>query len=361
MSGLTNLLFLVETNSVKLKQQTTDMPRLTRQIVIAVSLAFVFCILVGRELTVNAEDPAASAKSGDRVVAKVIDLWPNTPPHWAGTAEKEHDTTTSNGDLIAGKPVIRLGYVSKPQLHFYQADAFPGPMKNPNADTIVLICPGGGYSILAWDLEGTEIASRFNSLGVSAGVVKYRVPTRQSDEAWLAPVQDIQRAVSQIRSMAMSEGTSNTRVGLVGFSAGGNAAARVATAAGKRFYAPVDAIDEASCQVDFAGLVYPWLMVDDPASGKGFNAESTNRQGIISDLTITSSTPPMFFAHAIDDRISCYNSIQLFSVLKSSGVPAELHVFASGGHGFGARDKELPAAIWPEQMVRWLSVEGSGK
>jgi len=282
-----------------------------------------------------------------QTAAKVIDLWPDAPPAWVGTKEPERDTSGNSGQLVAGKSVIRLGHVAKPQLHVYQVDS-----NSPFAATMVLICPGGGYTILAWDLEGTEIAERFNSLGYSAAVVKYRVPTSQTDQAWLPPVQDIQRAISTLRSEVKGEQPVYQRFGVVGFSAGGNAAARVASAAGKRFYEPADGMDQASCKVDFAGLVYPWLMVADATKPRN---ERNTPAGIIPDLAINASTPPMFFAHAIDDPISCRNSTELFSVLQSKGVPAELHIFASGGHGFGARDENLPIANWPQQMATWLS------
>lgn len=316
---------------------------------------FVLCFLFSGGLKSLADEPNASPAAIDISSSKVIDLWPDGPPQWDGTDQQERDTTDAKGGMIAGEAIIRLGHVSKPQLHLYSPPVESAA--NAQADTIILICPGGGYSILAWDLEGTEIAQRFNSMGYSAAVVKYRVPTRQSEEPWLAPVQDIQRAISQLRTMAKNDGKRDLRVGLVGFSAGGNAAARTATAGGKRFYEPIDRIDEASCEVDFAGLVYPWLMVENPSVSKpNSNDGKAGSMGIIPDLTITASTPPMFFAHAIDDRISCRNSIELFSALQANDIPAELHVFASGGHGFGARDQALPAANWPEQMARWLTV-----
>jgi acetyl esterase/lipase len=273
------------------------------------------------------------------------DLWPNEPPAWAGTSEEERDTSGPDGGKVAGKPVIRLGHVAKPQLHLY-----PASENAAHAKTMVLICPGGGYSILAWDLEGTEIASQFNSLGFSAAVLKYRVPTRQMDQAWLPPVQDVQRAISMIRSMPTIQGQPFDRVGLVGFSAGANAASRASAAGSKRFYDPIDKIDEASCQPDFAGLIYPWLMIESPAKVKPGQANL----GILPELVIDSATPPIFLAHAIDDPISCKNSVELFSRLHEQGVSAELHVYAGGGHGFGARDKEVAAANWPEQMAKWL-------
>jgi len=289
---------------------------------------------------------------------RVINLWPQTPPAWNAPTESERDTSGPDGRDVAGKPVIRLGNVTTPQLHLYELT------DQPTVDnTTILICPGGGYSILAWDLEGTEIAKRFNSLGYSAAVVKYRVPTGNADQPWVAPVQDIQRAVSHVRSSLskMTNSEEIARVGLVGFSAGGNAAARVAAANGVRTYATIDEIDRASCKVDFAGLVYPWLMIANPEQPETSPSRKTTPQGIIPDLAITDKTPPMFFAHAIDDQVSWRNSFELFSALRASGVMAELHVYANGGHGFGARDADLPVAMWPEQMATWLRVVMAGQ
>ena len=189
--------------------------------------------------------------------------------------QPEQDTSGPDGRTVAEKPVIRLGFVSQPELHVYR------PKGNPS-DTAVLICPGGGYSILAWDLEGTEIAQWLQGIGVTAIVVKYRVPTRTSEPKWLAPVQDIQRSVSLVRSGAI-EGVSPKRIGVLGFSAGGNASARVATAA-QRHYELIDAHDEASATPDFAVLVYPaWLVRGD------------DETKLIEELEVTKDSPPMFF------------------------------------------------------------------
>lgn len=291
---------------------------------------------------------AATAKGADSEAsqATVVELWPSAAPAWPGTTEPERDTSGPDGGKVADRAVIRLGHVAKPQLHVYPAAA-----DATHASTMVIVCPGGGYSILAWDLEGTEIAEELNSLGFSAAIVKYRVPTRQMERAWMPPVQDIQRAVSLLRNGKIESGQVFDRIGVVGFSAGGNAAARVAAAAGKRFYEPVDQADEAGCQVDFAGLVYPWLMIKDE-DPKGGDDES--RLGIIPELQINSATPPMFLAHAMNDPISCRNSLELFSALQLHKVVAELHIFSGGGHGFGARDKAIAAANWPEHFAKWL-------
>ncbi len=138
---------------------------------------------------------------------------------------------------------------------------------------------------------------------------------------------------------------------MIGFSAGGNAAARVATAQ-QRWYEPIDKIDESSAAVDFVGLIYPWLMVESKPSTPD---QSTPSLGIIPELTVNEDSPAIFFAHAVDDPISCRNSLELFAKAHERRVPSELHIFGSGGHGFGARDPQVVAASWPELMDKWLT------
>jgi endo-1,4-beta-xylanase len=268
----------------------------------------------------------------------VVPIWPDSPPRWDVPDQAERDTSGLDGRSVADKQVIRLGFVSKPELHVYQ------PKKNAS-DTAILVCPGGGYSILAWDLEGTEIAEWLQGIGVTAIVVKYRVPTRSSEIKWLAPVQDIQRSISLVRSGAIG-GVSAKRIGVLGFSAGGNASGRVATAS-KRHYDKFDKHDQASPQPDFAVLVYPaWLVKeDDPTK-------------LIDEIKVTEDSPPMFFAHAADDRINCMSSVTLFGELKRNGVASSLHVFASGGHGFGGRVAGQPTDAWRDLCATWMRSQG---
>ncbi|TWU01304.1 alpha/beta hydrolase [Stieleria varia] len=267
---------------------------------------------------------------------KTVPVWSGNMPAWTAPTEPEQDTSGPNGRDVAGKSVIRLGNVSKPELHLYP---FPG------SENTVIVNPGGGYSILAWDLEGTEIAQWLQSIGVSAVVLKYRVPTRNEEKNWLPPVQDIQRSVSLLRSGAI-DGFQPKRIGVLGFSAGGNASARAATAT-QRHYEPIDAHDQASAKPDFAVLVYPaWL------------ADKEDESKLIEDLTVSPETPPMFFAHAGNDRISCMSSVTLFTTLRANKVPAELHVFANGGHGFGARDTGESKDHWPALCESWMRDNG---
>ncbi len=265
-------------------------------------------------------------------------LWPGDIPGPASQVDgEERDTSGAEGRLVAGKPVVRLGHVSRPQAHVF----LPSPEK-ANGSAVV-ICPGGGFSILAWDLEGLEVAEWLNEQGTAAVVLKYRVPTgRHGDPGkWQGPVMDAQRALSLTRANAEAWKIDPARVGILGFSAGGETAARAALAKGERLYEGVDLTDAAPCSADFAVLVYPAGMVD--GEGK-----------LKAEIQVDSETPPMFFVHAADDRVSCESSVELFLALKRAKVPAELHVFATGGHGYGLRPTEDDVTRWPLRAARWL-------
>lgn len=276
--------------------------------------------------------------SVDAARPQVIDLWPGEIPGPAAVTDgPERDFTKSDDRLIAGRRIIKLGNVSKPQAYVYR----PTPGKaNRSA---VVICPGGGFSILAWDLEGTEVAEWFNELGFTAVVLKYRVPTRQHGDpgTWEGPVMDTQRALSITRAYAADWKIDPKKVGVLGFSAGGVTAALAAVKKGERLYKPSDKTDEASCAADFAMLIYPGGTVEKDGTLKA-------------EYSIDKETPPMFFVHAADDRVTCLSSVALFTSLQNSGVFAELHVYASGGHGYGLRLTDFPVTHWPKRAEAWL-------
>ncbi|MEM6978079.1 MAG: alpha/beta hydrolase, partial [Planctomycetota bacterium] len=236
---------------------------------------------------------------------RVVRIWPNEPPPWDAPVEPEFDQTQPGDREQAGGRVTRLTNVSTPELHVYPATDSAG---NPS-QTAVIICPGGGFNILAWDLEGTEIATQFRNGGVTAMVLKYRVPTRKRDDPWTPVIQDIQRSMALVRSGEITQSEIKT-VGLLGFSAGGNAVARTATSTGPT-YSPIDQVDQSHLPPDFACLVYPaWLSdEDDP-----FRL----REGI----DVTEKTCPMFFAHAEDDPHFVMNSVTMFTHLHQAGVPS---------------------------------------
>ncbi|TWT80075.1 Acetylxylan esterase precursor [Planctomycetes bacterium CA13] len=283
----------------------------------------------------NVQNVLAESPANVTQADSVIQVWPEQPPTWTAPSESQRDTSTPESRQVGGKDVVRLGYVSTPEMHVYHAK------NTEKSETVIVVCPGGGYSILAWDLEGTEIAEFLREIGVTTVVLKYRVPTREESQSWKAPVQDIQRTISMIRSGAVA-GLEPKRVGVLGFSAGGNASARAATAT-ERFYSPIDSNDSAGFSPDFAVLVYPaWLV------------EKENPTKLLDEIRVTESTPPIFFAHARDDRIDCLNSVTMFSELQKYKQNASLHVFAQGGHGFGARPVGNATDAWPELLENWM-------
>jgi acetyl esterase/lipase len=265
-----------------------------------------------------------------------IDVWPGKAPgemKEIGPEEFRPPQPNQKGD------VKRLTNVSQPALTVFQ------PAEGKRNGTGVVICPGGGYSILAWDLEGTEVAEWLNTLGVTAFVLKYRVPRRDGDTANKLPLMDGQRAVSVIRSKASDYGLDPRRIGILGFSAGGNLAAGVCLRCGERQYDKVDATDEVSCRPDFGVFAYTAYLVDNDGKLKP-------------EYQPTKDSPPMFFAHALDDRVTPDSSIALTRALKAVGVKAELHVYDSGGHGFGLRNSEFPVHTWPARCADWLEHRG---
>jgi acetyl esterase/lipase len=211
----------------------------------------------------------------------------------------------------------------------------------------VAICPGGGFSILAWDLEGTEVARWFTDRGFVAAVVKYRVPTREAGESgrWIGPVMDTQRALSLLRHRSKELGIDPRSVGVLGFSAGGATAAIAATRAGERLYPPIDSVDVAGCEASFAVLVYTGGLVDDAGTLRDF-------------VRVTDKAPPTFLVHAADDRVTPIASTALFNALERQGVPAELHVFSRGGHGYGMRETDIPVTRWGTLLEAWLKDRG---
>ena len=257
----------------------------------------------------------------------VWDLWPGTPPGDIGDIGPEHDTTADDGRLVAGRRVTRLTNVSKPLLSIYP------PASDLDTGTAVIIAPGGGHRILAYDLEGTEVAAWLNSIGVTAILLKYRVPARDSKKPWLAAAQDGQRAVSLVRGRASEIGVDPDQIGIIGFSAGGTPV-RYSALLKERLYDPVDAYDKLPFRPNFAAPIY---------SG-----------GIPDGATITKDCPPFFMVITHDDRERSIAVAELYVALKKADVSAELHIYESGGHGYGLRPTELPVSRWPERMEEWM-------
>jgi acetyl esterase/lipase len=271
----------------------------------------------------------------------VLNVWPGPPPGETKTLPPEADQTKDTDKLIAGRRIIKLGNVSTPQLAVYR----PAPDKDTGAS--VIICPGGGFNILAYDLEGTEVADWLNTIGVTGIVLKYRVPARDPAKRWLAAVQDAQRSVSLVRSKAAEWGLDPHRIGILGFSAGGATAALTSLGYNQRQYPAVDARDEVSSRPDFSLIIYPGGFVE-PGKTK-----------LSADITVPRDAPPMFFVQAFDDHVSVHNTFELASELKRAGGSAEVHVYDTGGHGYGLRlVLELPVTSWSKRAEEWLARRG---
>jgi acetyl esterase/lipase len=263
-------------------------------------------------------------------------LWPHGAPGTASNAPSEVDITSAKDNLVAGKPLIRLGNVSVPTLTVYAP-------KGKNTGAAVVVFPGGAYHVLAIDLEGTEVCDWLNSVGITCVLVKYRVPDSGPYPKSAAALQDAQRAVGIVRSHASEWHIDLNRIGVLGFSAGAHLAAALSTHFEQRLYDPVDEADEVSCRPDFAVIVYP-----------GYLALAEQNFAPNSDIHVTSQTPPSFIVQAEDDPVHVENSTVYFLALKNAKVPAEMHIYASGGHGYGLRRTELPVTVWPKLVETWL-------
>lgn len=267
----------------------------------------------------------------------VYELWPGEVPGEKGDVGAE---TAVQG--TGAKPVLRISNVTKPTLTVYK------PAADKDTGAAVLICPGGGYQILAWDLEGVEVAEWLNTLGVTGIVMKYRTPRRKNLPKHQAPLQDAQRALSLIRSRAKEWKIDPDRLGILGFSAGGHLSATTSTNSDRRSYTAVDDADKLSCRPDFTILVYPAYLTGDKKGSKTLAPE----------LRIDKNTPPMFLAHAYNDPWTAADTARLFIALKEANVPAELHIYNSGGHGFGLRPTDDTSSTWPKRCEEWLRIRG---
>lgn len=267
--------------------------------------------------------------------AAVVKLWPGKAPGEAKDVGPEKNIEPKAGQM----EVKRLTNVSEPAISIY-----PAP-KDRNTGAAVVVAPGGGYNILAIEHEGTQVCDWLNGLGVTAVLLKYRVPKREGQTPEnLAAVQDAQRAMSIVRSRAAEWGVDPARVGMLGFSAGGNLTAWTCCH-GKREYEAADKADEVPFRPAFAVLVYPGGLVD-----KGGQLKP--------EFQASKESPPMCFVHASNDPISSENSVELYRALKKAGVPAEMHLYAAGGHGFGMRKGPDPVSTWPDRVADWMKSRG---
>jgi len=269
-----------------------------------------------------------------------LPVWPGVAPGAPANPPAEADTTTAKDNLIAGKPLIRLGNVSTPTLTLYKATS-------NNTGAAVVVFPGGGYNILAIDLEGTEVCDWLTAAGINCVLLKYRVPATGPYPKSSAALQDAQRALGLVRAHATEWGIDPKRIGVLGFSAGAHLAAALSTHYDKRLYDPIDAADQLTCRPDFAVIVYP-----------GYLALSEKNFAPNADINPTVNTPPTFIVQAEDDPVHVENAVVYFMALKNAKVAAELHIYAQGGHGYGLRRTALPVTTWPQAVEVWLHTIG---
>ncbi|MCL2103896.1 MAG: alpha/beta hydrolase fold domain-containing protein [Kiritimatiellaeota bacterium] len=261
---------------------------------------------------------------------QVVPVWPegNIPLKTSDAPEK---VNPSEDDII------RLTNVNVPTLTVF-------PAENKGVPTpAVLVCPGGAYSILAWNHEGTEVAEWLNKQDVTAFVLKYRVPNNR-DGAFC----DVQRAMGLIRSRAEEFNVNPTKVGIMGFSAGGHLAVRVCTNFEKRFYNPVDMADRFPCRPDFALILYPAYL-------------SGPNRSMAEGLPVTIDTPPTFLVQSQDDISYVESSLAYHPALLEVGVPVEMHFFPDGGHGYGLRQRGKTSDVWPSRAEVWLKVQSEDR
>ncbi len=252
---------------------------------------------------------------------QTIKLWPNTT-----LPETPRKYAKRSGN------VTRIYKVLCPALEWYPA---PGREKHNPA---IIICPGGGYNILAYDKEGTEIAQWLNSIGFTALVLRYTVPGKK-DQAF----KDAQRAMSLIRFHAQEWNIDSNRVGILGFSAGGHLAARLCTNWQTRSYKKIDAADQTECRPDFTILIYP-----------AYLSPKTRIMLPRKSIPVNKKTPPAFIVQTLDDT-HINGALAYFQALKNAGVEAEIHLYPKGGHGYGMRTSNNPVSQWPELCKSWLA------
>jgi acetyl esterase/lipase len=270
-------------------------------------------------------------------------LWPATPPGAPNVArgQQEHDTTKPTDDMIAGRRVARIGFVSKPMLAFY-----PAP-DGKNTGATIVVFPGGGYQILAYDLEGTEVCEWLNGIGVNCALVKYRVPNAGPFPKYSQDLADAQRAVRIVRQQASAWQLDPDRVGVLGFSAGGHLVAVLGAHASDLVYPAIDDADKLSARPDFTLLIYP-----------AYLDQEVNPLALRSEVKPVALTPPSFLIQAEDDTVKVENASAYYEALKQAKVPAEMHLFANGGHGYGLRPTPLPVTHWPALAATWLHTLG---
>jgi acetyl esterase/lipase len=276
-----------------------------------------------------------------------IPIWTGTVPDAQPVAGSEF-AATENQSLVAGKPWVYVEKVSRPTMTVYSP-------QGQNTGAAVVVFPGGGYWILAIDLEGTEACDWLTSKGVTCVLLKYRVPGEHlSPRSGAYPnspmaLEDAQRTLGLVRLHAAEWHIDPQKIGVLGFSAGGHLVAAISTNYKQRLYQPMDAADKESCRPDFAVALYPGHMLEHTSKDFELNPY----------VPVTGNTPPTFIVQAEDDPIdNVQNSLVYYIALKSAGVPVEMHLYPHGGHAFGLRQTKFPITKWPQLLETWLKTIG---
>src|SRR4030095_2292049 len=272
---------------------------------------------------------------------------------YKGKVPNSTNAPNKENTVIGDDKVMRVAKVSVPSITMYKPAQQNG--------MAVIICPGGGYSILAWNKEGSKVAEEFNKWGITAFILRYRLPddTTMIDKS-IAPLQDAQQAVRLVRANAVDWGIDKNKIGIMGFSAGGHLAATAAT----HFTFKADKVnnDTTSVRPDFAILIYPVISFDSTFGHKGSrnnligaNATKEKTDFYSNELQVTATTPPVFLIHAGDDAtVPVENSIRFYQACIKNKVLVELHLYPKGGHGFGMYNKTTDDN-WMERLKNWLS------
>ena len=280
-----------------------------------------------------------------------LPIWPGAVPDMQAVAGPEVANTVTK-PLVAGKPWVLVDEVSQPTMTVYSPTG-------TNSGVAVVVFPGGGYNELAIDLEGTEICDWLTSKGITAVLLKYRVPGsgphydsqlkhHVEPKAPMA-LEDAQRTIGLVRLHAAEWHIDSHKIGVIGFSAGGHLVANISTHFSKRAYPVMDAADKESCRPDFGIAIYPGHMTEN----------TTNEFELNPTIPVTSRTPPQFILQAENDDVDGVNQALVYYIaLKNVGVSTELHLYAQGGHAFGLRPTKLPITQWPQLVETWLETIG---
>jgi acetyl esterase/lipase len=304
---------------------------------------------------------------------KQVAIWPGAAPDAQVADAPEVAETTGKKDFVAGRPWVAVGSVSVPTMTVYAP-------KGKNTGAAVVVFPGGGYQILAIDLEGTEVCDWLTARGVTCVLLKYRVPGDKPYPKAVYPksgpypespiaLEDAQRTMGLVRLHAKEWGIDPHKVGVLGFSAGGHLEAAISNHFEKRLYAKVDAADAESCRPDFGVAIYPGHLSlsaaewDASQGEKKFPLKSAagadKDLALNPDLRVTHETPPQFLLQAEDDHEDSVNdALSYYIALKDAKVPTEMHLYAQGGHAFGLRRTKYPITDWPELVEVWLGTIG---